>query len=240
MLDTRMFGNAFMNRMFRQVDGVVWDLMTGKLGVQTDEGIITYEKDADGEPQINLNLFDQFGVALPAFAQNTSKGGVVEGDLLVGSKDILGWVVEIKDKSFTLMKPSGTRTNWTPPKVNMLGAIDGGVMVLRSLMSMLPGGNAGLGQMQSFLLPMLMMGDGDIDLSKIMPMMLFSQMGGTSSDPANAGGMNNMMQAMMMVSLMKDKDSGGGLKNIFSSGKLGSSQPNVRQIVPNNFFDNNR
>jgi len=71
MLDTRMFGNAFMNRMFRQVDGVVWDLMTGKLGVQTDEGIITYEKDADGEPQINLNLFDQFGVALPALNRTT-------------------------------------------------------------------------------------------------------------------------------------------------------------------------
>lgn len=229
-----------MNRMFRQVDGVVWDLMTGKLGVQTDEGIITYEKDADGEPQISLNLFDQFGVALPAFAQNTPKGGVVEGDLLVGARDILGWVVEIKDKSFVLMKPSGSRTTWSPPKVNMLGAIDGGVMVLRSLMSMLPSGAGGLGQMQNILLPMLMMGNGEVDFSKIMPMMLFSQMGAAGSDPNTATGMANMMPMIMMMSMMK-----GGHNNPMASLFSPKDPGGIKGISPTpikklNYFDDNR
>lgn len=220
MMDTKMFGSAFMDRMFRQVDGVVWDLLSGKIGVQTSEGIVTYEKDADGNPEISLNLFDQFGMALPAFAQNTPQIAVVEGDLLVGAKEILGWVVEKKEKSFVLMKPSGTRTTWSPPKVNIMGAVDGGVMVLRSLMSMLPGGAGGLGAMQNMLLPMMMLGGDDMDMSKIMPLMLFSQLGNpavTGGDPAAApaGGMGNMMQTMMMMQMMGGGKSSGGGGNFF-------------------------
>ena len=222
-MDTKMFGSAFMNRMFRQVDGVVWDLMSGNIGVQTDEGIVTFGKDADGNAEINLNLFDQFGMAVPAFAQNTPKVNVVEGDLLVGAKDILGWVVEKKDNSFVLLKPNGNRGTWSPPKVNLMGAVDGGVMVLRSLMSMLPGGAGGLGQMQNMLLPMLMMGGDDMDMSKIMPLMLFSQLGNpavTGGDPAaapagGANGMGQMMQTMMMMQMMGGKGGANPVANFF-------------------------
>lgn len=210
-------GNKLMNRFFRRVDGVVWDLMSGKIGVKSTDGIATLEGTGD-EAQVSINMFDQFGFEVPAFAQNTSTGEVQVGDLVVGARGIQGWVIEKKEKQLVLMKPDGTRGSMTPPKVNMMG-LEGGVMVLRSLVNMLPGGTGGLNQMQSMLMPMLMMGgDGGLDLEGIMPMMLMSQMNmGGAVDPANPSSallaqnqMASMMQMMMMAQLMGGGKKGGG------------------------------
>ncbi len=210
-------GNKLMNRFFRRVDGVVWDLMSGRLGVKTTDGIATLEGTGD-DAQISINMFDQFGFEVPAFAQNTSTGEVQVGDLVVGARGIQGWVIEKKEKQLVLMKPDGTRGSMTPPKVNMMG-LEGGVMVLRSLVNMLPGGTGGLNQMQTMLMPMLMMGDGELNLDGIMPMMLMSQMnlGGAAVDPNNPNAallaqnqMNSMMQMMMMSQLMGGSKSGKG------------------------------
>lgn len=34
-------GSKMMDRLFRKADGVVWDAMTGGIGVVTSEGIVT-------------------------------------------------------------------------------------------------------------------------------------------------------------------------------------------------------
>lgn len=220
--------NKLMDRFFRRVDGVVWDLMTGKVGVRTSDGIITLEGTGD-DAQVTINMFDQFGLEVPAFAQSTPAASVAVGDLIYGDRKALGWVVSVNVKpstvtesadatpvssvkSFTLMTPDGTRKSWTPPKVSMLG-FDSGVMVLRSLMNMLPGGNAGLGQMQNMLMPMLMMGGDSVDLNSIMPLMLFQ----ATNSNGDTGGMGNMMQMMLMMQLMGK----GGLKgsNFFDRNK---------------------
>lgn len=215
-LNMGSIGNKLMNRFFRRVDGVVWDLMSGRLGVKTTDGIATLEGTGD-DAQISINMFDQFGFEVPAFAQNTSTGEVQVGDLVVGARGIQGWVIEKKEKQLVLMKPDGTRGSMTPPKVNMMG-LEGGVMVLRSLVNMLPGGTGGLNQMQTMLMPMLMMGDGELNLDGIMPMMLMSQMnlGGAAVDPNNPNAallaqnqMNSMMQMMMMSQLMGGKGGKG-------------------------------
>lgn len=206
-----MFNNSkFMDRFFRRVDGVVWDLMSGRVGIKNADGIVTIEG-VGADAQVVINLFDQFGLEVPAFAQNTPVDAVAVGDLIYGQKGVLGWVVDKTEKSFTLLKPEGTRSQWSPPKIQMFG-FDSGVMVLRSLMNMLPGGSSGLNQMQSLLMPMLMMGDGDIDLGNIMPMLLFSQVGQQPTDPTNPNGallaqnqMAQMMQMMMMAQLMGGK-----------------------------------
>lgn len=205
-------GDKMMNRFFRKVDNVVWDLFTGKIGVQTADGITTIEGTGD-DAEVQLNLMDQFGMAVPAFAQSTPIDAVAVGDLIYADGKPKGWVIAVNEKaatkektaskSFTLMSPSGTTVSWKPPKVAMLG-FDSGVMVLRSLMNMLPGGNDGLASMQGMLMPMLMMG-GDMDIEKMMPMMLFSQLG-ASGTGADAGG-NNMMQTMLMMQMM------GGMGN---------------------------
>jgi hypothetical protein len=205
--------SKLMDRFFRKVDNVVWDLMTGKVGIKTKDGIVTIEGEGD-DAQPVLNMFDQFGVAVPAFAQNTPVDSVQVGDLIMGAKDATGWVVEKKEKSFRILKADGTRTSFVPPKVAMIG-FDSGVMVLRSLMNMLPGGSTALGGMQSMLMPMLMMGGDSIDLDKIMPMMLFSQVGNTGDPSATNNQMGNMMQMMMMMQMM-----GGNKKNGGSTGSF--------------------
>lgn len=204
--------NKLMDRFFRRVDGVVWDLMSGRIGVKNADGIVTIEGVGE-DAQIVVNMFDQFGMEVPAFAQSTPIASVAVGDLIYGTKAPLGWIVEKTEKAFKLLKADGTRTTWSPPKVQMLG-FDSGVMVLRSLVNMLPGGQNGLGQMQGMLLPMMMMGGDGLDLDSMLPMMLFTQMGGAGAlggDPtaaAQPNAMMNMLPMMMMMSMMKGNKGG--------------------------------
>lgn len=226
--------SKFMDKFFRKVDGIVWDLMTGRVGVKSTDGITTLEGSGD-DAQITVNMFDNFGMEVPAFAQSTPLASVNVGDLIYGDRKAIGWVVEIKAapvstdpavvashvKKFVIMTPDGTRKTWVPPKMSMLG-FDSGVMVLRSLMNMLPGGSAGLGQMQNMMLPMMMMG-GDssgLDMNSIMPMMLFSQMGGATGAPADpaANPMAQMLPMMMMMQMIKGgKGSNSGSGGFFDN-----------------------
>ena len=118
------------------------------------------------------------------------------------------------NKKFVIMTPSGTSSTWTPPKVAMFG-LDSGVMVIKSLIAMLPGGDEGLKGMQGSLMPLMMMGgmdgmgmggDGDSGMDKIMPMLLMSQMGNLGG----GAGAGNMIQMMMMMKMMGGKGGGFG------------------------------
>lgn len=257
-------GDKFMDRLFRKAPGVVWDMMSGKVGVQTKEGIATFTGEGD-DAQIDINLFDQFGMEVPAFAQSTPVAAVNVGDLIYfGSTDKPGWIIEKRygvkptgsstprrptkkstaagpgaeltvaaedidtsNVSFTLMKVDGQRTTWKPPKVSMLGMGADGVMVIRSLLTMLPGGQSDLNGMQGNMMMMMQMqamnGDGEeggLDMEKMMPLMLMGAMGGN-------GGGGNMMQTMMMMQMMSGKGGGlfGGGSKTKSSGSTGHGGP---------------
>lgn len=218
---------AFIDRFFRPVDNMVWDIMSGKIGFKGREGIVTIElnglnedKTEAADAQVTINPFDEFGMEVPAFAQSIPIDSINLGDMIFSSStnNILGWVVKKNEKSFKLMKQDGTRSDWSPPKVQMLG-FDSGVMVLRSLINMLPTGETGLGSMQSMLMPMMAMGmlggdsDSAFDLKSVMPMILMSQMNNTGGDSGNM--MGNMMQMMMMSQFMKGGSSNGNGKNFF-------------------------
>lgn len=216
------FAQKMMNRFIRKVDNVVWDLSTGKIGFVNDDGeILSLEGEGD-DAQISVNPFDNFGVPIPAFAQNVPTSDVQVGDLIYstttkGEREI-GWIIELQGskKSFKIMRPGGSSGNWTPLKVQCLG-IDGGVMVLRSLDKMLGGNISGI---QGMLMPMMMMG-GNIDFESILPMLLMTSMsttvapdGTTATNPMFGQG-NNFMQMMMQIQMMKmmsgANDAGGGL-----------------------------
>jgi hypothetical protein len=214
-------GNKLVDRFFRRVDDVVWDLMSGKIGIKRPDGIATLSgtgKDAE----VCLNLFDDFGVALPAFAQNTPMVSINFGDLIYGAKGPMGWVVEKKPKTCVLLRPDGSRLQWSPPKVQSMGFDASGAMVLRSLINTLPEG--GLGGLQSMLLPMMMMG-GDMGdtMNDILPALLLSQ---TQGGAAGAGGAANPMGGMLQMMLMM-KMMGGN--------KGGATGPNTGKA--GNFFD---
>jgi hypothetical protein len=207
------FGKKMVDRFFRRVDDCLWDLMTGKVGVKTPSNeIVTLDGEGD-EAQVVMNPFAEFGVPLPAFAQNTPVDQIKQGDLIYNAKKVMGWVVKVPEegkKSFTLLKPDGTRGEWRPPKVQSIGLDVSGAMVLRSLTNTLPGGN--LDGLQGMLLPMMMMGGGG-DMEKMLPLLLMGQSG-----MGGVGGSNNMLQMMMMMKMLKgDKSSGNG-----ASGALGS------------------
>jgi ssDNA-binding Zn-finger/Zn-ribbon topoisomerase 1 len=202
--------NKMMDRFFKKVDGVVWDLMSGKVGIQSHDGISTLEGEGD-DAQVSLNMLDQFGMPVPAFAQSTPVDKVKKGDLIYVNDSPKGWVIEVKEGDvikFKLMSPSGSSATWTPPKVTMFG-LESGVMVLKSLIEMLPEGEDGLSGMQGNLMPLMMMGGDGGDMEKIMPMLLMSQMGGMGGAGAGA---NNMVQMMMMMKMMGGKGGsfGGG------------------------------
>lgn len=222
-------GSKFLDKFFKQVDGVCWDLLSGKIGFQSSDGIITLEmgelsddKNEAPDAQVSINMFDDWGMPIPAYAQGTSVDSIILGDMIYSSQsgNILGWVVKKSDKSFKLMKKDGTVSSWTPPKTSVLN-FDSGVMVIRSLMNMLPGGESGLGQMQSSLLPLMMMGGDGEELKSMMPLLLMSQVGtlGTGGSPNM---MNNMVQMMMMQKMM------GGKLNMFGGKSSG---------INKNFFD---
>lgn len=222
-----MFKDAaakMMSRMFRKVDEAVWDLQTGKIGIQTADGIVTLETSqpvdgADVEYSISINIMDDFGMPIPAFAQNTPTDSIKPGDLIFSTSKVLGYVIKKTGNSFRVLKLDGQQTTWTPPKVSMIGLSDaGGVLVLRSLFNTIPGGESGLAGLQGMLMPMMLMGGDNLDLDNMLPMLLMSQNGMMGG----AGGMGNMMQTMMLMNMMKGGDS--PMKNMFggTSSKTGN------------------
>jgi hypothetical protein len=205
------FSKKMMDRFFRKVDDCLWDLMTGKIGIKTSSGdIATLEGEGD-DAQVVVNPFSEFGIALPAFAQNTSIDQIKKGDLIYSSKKVMGWVVSVPDiasggKAFKLLRTDGTRGEWRPPKVQSLGLDMSGAMVLRSLLNTVPGGD--LGGLQGTLLPMMMMGGEMDDMESILPLMLMGQNG--------ALGGNNMLQTIMMMKMLGGKKGTSGKTNVNS------------------------
>lgn len=209
-----------MNMQFSKVEDAVWDLTTGRLGVKTTNGIATCTGEGD-DAQIDVNIVDSFGMPIPAFAQAIPISEVKLGDIVFDGKRIKGWVVKVKESvketkdtegnvvssqtnySFSILTPTGTTTNFKPPRVQLLG-MSSGVKVLRSLVTLLPNGEQGLGEMNNLLPMMAMMSDGDSDLENMLPMLLMSQMTGNSS-----GG--NMLQTLLMMKMMGGK----GMTNNF-------------------------
>jgi hypothetical protein len=199
--------SKFMDRLFRKVDGLVWDVTTGKLGVDSPDGVYTLETvaavPASGDQAavpasygISVNPFDGFGLPIPAFASNTSFEQINEGDLIVGAKGILGWVIAKKVSSLVLLDKEGMNKQYTPPKVAIIG--QDGCLVVKSLTGLLGDGATGL---QSSLLPLLMMGEGsNLDLEKMIPLMLFTQQGQGS---AGTNSLAQMMPMMLMMSALK-------------------------------------
>lgn len=211
------FNNAFVRRLFRPVDNMVWDMSTGKVGILTPDGITTVElgevKDGKADDAgIVINPITDFSIALPAFAQSVPAKDINLGDMIFSADKPLGWVVgKTENGKFELLKKDGTSGKWNPPAVSVLG-FDTGVLVLRSLFNMLPGGADGVASLNNMLMPLMMMGglNGDDDsLKQIMPIMLMSQMGLGGMTP---GAGNNMMQSFMMMAMMKNFMGGSGPK----------------------------
>ena len=79
----RDFSDRMMNRFFRKVDGVKWDLMSGNIGVQTEEGIVTISGEGD-DARVADGGFRRFAVDPRAFAHRREKSREVLEDAVRG------------------------------------------------------------------------------------------------------------------------------------------------------------
>jgi hypothetical protein len=248
-LNSTGFSAKILNRMFRQVDGLKWDLQTGSLGVVgTDGSIATLtstpiaangDTPASVEYNISINPFDLFSIAIPAFATQTRLENVKEGDLVVGAKEILGFVVGKNEKSLKLRDLNGFNKTYNPPKVQILG--NDGVLVVQSLGSLF-GGQAGVGGFQNMLMPLLLANDNSTEgLDSILPLMLFSQLQtanpAVASDAAAAAGnpalAANPIANILPLLLLK----GSGKKKAGGStgGALGGIDPMMLMMMSGGF-----
>lgn len=215
--------NKFMNRMFRRISSLVWDVTTGAVGVKTDQGIFTVSFDDDNNPTLNVNPLDSFGLAIPAFATQVALADVKIADLVCGDTSVLGWVVDKTAAALKLMDHTGRTFTWAPPKVAIMGTQ--GVLVVQTLIS-LTGSPANAQSFAGSLLPLLMLGGegGDSKLEKMIPFLLMSQQSGAAGAAAPAGGLfNNPMMLMMMMG-------GGGLGDLFGGSSGGSSK--LKDMLP--------
>ena len=171
-MNTSTISKLVSSHVFRRVDNVVWDFMSGSIGFTTESGIVSLDM-SDDDPQVVYNVFNT-NMALPAFAMATQPEDIVIGDAIISLNEdrLLGFVVSKSGKKLRIMKPNGTSSEYTPPKTKFL-TLNSGAMVVKNMMTL------GGPNMQS-LMPMLMMADSN-KRDSMLPMMLLS--GVASSNP---------------------------------------------------------
>jgi hypothetical protein len=168
----KSFGDKMMSRMFKPVNDVVWDMASGNIGVIKNGSIFTLSGEGENAV-VTENLFSDFGITIPAFAQNTPFESVKLGDLVYRQSGKPGWVVDISPNSLRLVNIDSSEGSLRRNKVVTMGMDQSGVMVLRNFFSLTgDGGKQGLGM----LAPLLIAGSKNEGVSDIVQMMLMMNM----------------------------------------------------------------
>lgn len=203
-----------MERMFKKVDGVVYDMTTSAVGIVKGESIFTVGKNEEGEYDLVENMFSSLSAPIPAWARAVPLDQVKELDMILSQDGTpFGWVTKVNKSSMRVLKPTGTQSNVVPSKVNLLGQGQT-VMVISSM-----GTNANTGGMDPMMM-MAMMGD-DADMSDLMPMLMMMQGQGGAMD------MNAMIPMLMMSKMGKGEDSDGAsdmMKMMLVQSMMGQGQ----------------
>lgn len=219
---TSTMAQKMINRMFKKVDGVKLDVMSGSIGLERDGSIFTLveveqpelkEGETKGKTEYVLseNFFAEMAFDMPAFAQATQIKDVKPKDLVLDTAgNVFGWATSTTDKSIRVIKPNGMTSTYSPSKVEMMGQGQT-VMVISSAMtsnmnSMLPmlmmldekdsDSGAKSGGMKDMMLPLMMMnlgGQGNVTEGGMNPMMMMMMLG------KEDGGMEEMLPMMMVM-----------------------------------------
>ena len=195
-----------MKDLFRREENVYWDLTTGLVGIRTKDGIFTGLEEEDGNIAIQQNVFEDFGMKLPAYSMKVKLSDVKVSDIVAG-ESIVGFVEKVNESSLNIRKLNGQlTTGYRPPKVNVTIA-NGDVRVIRPLFSFgaQEGGEGNFlaGLQSNPILMMMMMNDNTSEKSfdKIMPLLL---MGGLNGGQSPFGKDGNMLQMLLMLKMFGD------------------------------------
>ncbi len=177
-------GDKMMERMFKPVQDAVWDISTGKMGILGKNGSIFSLTGEGDEAQVTENLFSEFGMAVPAFAQSVPFDQVQLGDLAYRQGGRPGWVVEKNPNSLILLNTDSSEGTIRRNKTITMGMDQSGVMILRNLFNLT--GAAGQQNFQ-ILLPLLKVDSKNEEAGSMVEMMLMmSVMGGQNTQAAPA------------------------------------------------------
>lgn len=205
--DFSKLSEKYMNSLMRPVNDAVWDVTNGSLAIVGKNDSL-YSLDTSSKEEglygILQNDFAFITMPIPAFAQSVPVEAVKIEDFIYDGQKPMGWVVKISKSTnnslvFDVLRPSGTQSRWSPPKVQNAFTSGQNVQVLRTMTSMF-GSNADnkMSEIQQMLPMMMMMGGnngaGNI-MQQMLPMMMMS--GSTKMDP------------MMMFMLMQSGGFGG-------------------------------
>lgn len=214
--------SKFTNRIFRRISGLAWDLMSGQVGIKTPDGLYTLTKTetpatetsaASTSYGVGVNILE-FDAAIPAFAMATPFDEVQPGDLIVGETKIIGWAVDKSAAALKVLDHNGFTKTYTPPKVSIALTQGSTVMVVKNLFN-LTGGQDGANSFAANLLPLLVLGKGNADIEKLLPIMLMGGVGGSNS---GAGLMSNPLALLALT---------GGL-----GGSGGAGSPKMDKLLP--------
>lgn len=174
--------------MFRQVDNVVYDLMSGATAIKTSSGLISFDNKTG---ELQNNPVETLGFELPAFAMLTPLEQVTTGDLIVVDGKAVGFVSLSVDKSLEVVRIDGFTGEYKPTSIKLFGQA-AGIQVVKSLFNFdnASGGNL----MGNPLMLMALMGDKKKDMSSMLPFLLMGSGSGSSA-----------MNPLMLMALMGDK-----------------------------------
>lgn len=209
--DFSKLSEKYMNSLMRPVNDAVWDVTNGSLAIVGKNDSL-YSLDTSSKEEglygILQNDFAFITMPIPAFAQSVPVETVKIEDFIYDGQKPMGWVVKISKSAnnslvFDVLRPSGTQSRWSPPKVQNAFTSGQNVQVLRTMTSMfgsnadnkmseiqqmLPmmmmlGGNNGAGNIMQQMLPMMMM-SGSTKMDPMMMFMLMNQMGNNNAQNA--------------------------------------------------------
>lgn len=172
--------------MFRKVDNVVYDLMSGAIAIKKDSGLVSYNTKTE---ELETNPIDNLGFTIPAFAILTPIAQVSEGDLIVSAKGAVGFVTLAVDGKFEVVTTEGFATDYKPQTIKLFGQ-GASLQVVKSLFNFGDNKDSAMNP----LMLMALMGDGK-DMKSMLPFLL---MGGSG---LSGGSMN----PLMLMALMGDK-----------------------------------
>ena len=215
--DFSKLSEKYMNSLMRPVNDAVWDVTNGSLAIvgKNDSlySLDTSSKD-EGLYGILQNDFAFITMPIPAFAQSVPVETVKIEDFIYDGQKPMGWVVKISKSAnnssnnslvFDVLRPSGTQSRWSPPKVQNAFTSGQNVQVLRTMTSMF-GSNADnkMSEIQQMLPMMMMMSGNNANvMQQMLPMLMMT--GNSKMDP--------MMMFMMMNQMGGNNNAQNALSN---------------------------
>ena len=175
--------------MFRQVNNVVYDIMSGATSIKTSDGLVSFDTKTG---ELVTNPLDSLGFELPAFALLTPIKDISIGDLIVKDGKAVGFVSITSDGDLEVVRIDGFTGEYKPTSIKLFGQA-AGIQVVKSLFNM-NGTTGDQGLMGNPLMLMMLMGNKNKDMSSMLPFLLLG-------NGANTSGMN----PLMLVALMGDK-----------------------------------